>query len=270
MGKWLGAVAIAAVVALGGPVARPAAADDMNMNMNGATCSPTGTSLTLTAQDHQFDKNCLAVPAGQPFTIHFDNKDADRHNVAILPSHMATEAFFRGEIVPGPKSITYSVPALKPGTWHFHCEIHPNLMNGTFIVAAAPAAPVTASAPAPTPAPAPTASPAPNASPTPPPATSMGGSGGMPVLTPTPTTASAPSTPPAAASAPSPAPPAPSRSAAGAASAAQSASPPAAGNGPLPRTGPASDRLLLVLAGAALALGGLSVAAAARRPRSAR
>src|SRR5439155_26607018 len=110
----------------------------------GATCSPAGTSLMLTAQDHKFDKDCLAVPAGQAFTIRFDNKDTDRHNLAILPSHMATTTFFQGDIVMGPKSITYSVPAaLKSGTWHFHCEIHPNLMNGTFIVAAnsAPAAP---------------------------------------------------------------------------------------------------------------------------------
>ena len=269
MGKWLGAVAVAAVVALGGPVARPAAADDMNMN-GGATCAPDGTSLMLTARDHAFDKNCLAVPAGRPFTIRFDNRDADRHNVAILPSHMSTEAFFRGDIVPGPKSITYSVPALKPGTWHFHCEIHPNLMNGTFIVAAAPAAP----APAPAPAP---ASP-PKASPTPPPGTAMGG--GMPVLTPTPTTAAAapnaaaPTSAPAAAapkSAAAPnsaAAPPPARTAAGAAGAAvQRGGAAAAAGSPLPRTGPASDRLLLLLAGTALALGGLSILSAARRSR---
>src|SRR5438270_10201543 len=178
MGKWLGAVAVAVVLAAGGPAARPASADDMNMN-TGATCSPSGTSLALTAQDHKFDKDCLAVPAGQPFTIRFDNRDNDRHNVAILPSHMSTETFFQGDIVAGPKSLTYSVPALKPGTFHFHCQVHPNLMNGTFIVAAAGAA-----APAPMPAPAP-----PKAAPTPPPATSMGA--GMPVLTPTPKTASA-------------------------------------------------------------------------------
>jgi len=271
MGKWLGAVAVAAVLALGGPVARPAAADDMNMN-GGATCAPDGTSLTLTAHDHAFDKDCLAVPAGLPFTIRFDNRDADRHNVAILPSHMSTEAFFRGDIVPGPKSITYSVPALKAGTWHFHCEIHPNLMNGTFIVAAAPGAPAV-SAPAP-------ASP-PKAAPTPPPGTAMGG--GMPVLTPTPTTAAAP--PSAAAPAPAPgagaaksaaaapkpaAAPPPARTAAGAAGATpQPGATAAAGGSPLPRTGTASDRLLLLLAGAALALGGLSILSAARRSRPA-
>jgi LPXTG-motif cell wall-anchored protein len=257
MGKWLGVVAVAAVVALGGPVADPAAADDMNMN-SGATCSPAGTSLALTAQDHGFDKNCLAVPAGEPFTIRFDNKDTDRHNVAILPSHMSTEAFFRGDIVLGPKTVTYSVPALKPGTWHFHCEIHPNLMNGTFIAAAAPAAPAPAPVPAPTPAP--------KAPPAPPPATSMGG--GMPVLTPTPSTAAAPNPPAAEPAAPAPAPkaaaaatPPSSRAAAGA------AAPPAgtASTTPLPRTGAASNRLLLLLAGGALLLGGLSVLTAARR-----
>jgi len=58
--------------------------------------------LAITAQDHKFDKDCLAVPAGQAFTIKFDNKDADRHNLAILPSHMATETFFQGDIVAGP------------------------------------------------------------------------------------------------------------------------------------------------------------------------
>src|SRR5207302_1832162 len=84
-------------------------------------------------------------------TIRFDNKDNDRHNVAFLPSHTSTETFFAGDIVAGPKSITYSVPALKPGTFHFHCQIHPNLMNGTFIVAAAGQAPPPAPAPAPAP-----------------------------------------------------------------------------------------------------------------------
>src|SRR5437588_2502245 len=140
MGKWLGAVAVAAVLSAGGPIARPASADDMNMTP-GAPCSPSGTSLTLTAQDHKFDTDCLAVPAGQAFTIRFDNKDNDRHNVAILPSHTSTEMLFEGDIVPGPKSVTYNVPALKAGTFDSHCEVHPNLRHGVFLVGAAMAPP---------------------------------------------------------------------------------------------------------------------------------
>ncbi|HMC79805.1 MAG TPA: LPXTG cell wall anchor domain-containing protein, partial [Acidimicrobiia bacterium] len=74
--------------------------------------------------------------------------------------------------------------------------------------------------------------------------------------------AAAPPAPPAPApKAAMPAMPAPPRTAASAGSAPTAA---AAGT-PLPRTGPASDRLLLLLAGIALALGGLSVVGGARR-----
>jgi plastocyanin len=222
----------------------------------GATCSPAGTSLALTADGHKFDKDCLAVPAGESFTIRFDNKDADRHNVAILPSHTATTTLFEGDIVQGPKSLIYNVPALKAGTYHFHCEVHPNLMNGAFIVGtAAPAAP----APAPTP----------KAGPTPAPTMSMGDSKPAPgAAVPIPKTADgAP-----AASAPAPAavpkPDAaamPSRPASGAPAPKAAA---AAGGASLPHTGPHSARLLLIVAGAALAVGGLSVLGGARRAGS--
>jgi plastocyanin len=240
MRKWVGAVAVAGVLAAtGGPGAGVALADDMKM---GPTCAPAGTSLALTAQDHKFDKDCLAVPAGETFTIRFDNKDADRHNVAILPSHTSTETLFQGDILPGPKSSTYSVPALKGGTYHFHCEVHPNLMNGTFIVAAGPGAPAAAPAPAtaatPAPAPAPTTSMADDkaaAKPAPGPAAGP--------TEPAPMTAATP---------------APARSAASAAA-------PKAAAAALPRTGPQSARLLLLLAGIAFAVGGLSVVGGARR-----
>ena len=253
MGKWLGAVAVAAVVAAGGLGAGSASADDMNMN-GGATCSPAGTSLALTAQDHKFDKDCLAVPAGQAFTIHFDNKDSDRHSVAILPSHMSTTTLFQGDIIMGPKTTTYSVPALKPGTWHFHCEVHPNLMNGTFIVAAASSAP--AKAPAPTPPPA-------MDKPMTPPAASTAPAAATPKAAASATPAPTPSAAPGAQAAMSDM-PTPTRHPAGTAGPKAAAAPRAAGS-PLPRTGPQSSRLLLLAAGLALAAGGLSVVAGARR-----
>jgi LPXTG-motif cell wall-anchored protein len=217
----------------------------------GPTCSPAGTSLALTADGHKFDTDCLAVPAGESFTIRFDNKDSDRHNVAILPSHTATTTLFEGDIVQGPKSLTYNVPALKPGTYHFHCEVHPNLMNGAFIVGtAAPAAPAPA--------------PAPKAGPTPAPTMSMGDA---PAAVPAPKTAdgapavAAPA--PAAAAAPKPdAAAMPSRPASSAPAPKAAA---AVGGSTLPHTGPHSARLLLILGGGALAAGGLSVLGGARR-----
>ena len=133
MGKGFSAAAAAAVLAVGMAGGRrwPRAADS----------APSGTSLALTAEHHAFDRSCLAVRAGEAFTIRFENRDTDRHNVAILPSHNSTETLFQGDIIPGPKNTVYAVPTLKAGTYHFHCEIHPNLMNGTFMVSAPLAAP---------------------------------------------------------------------------------------------------------------------------------
>lgn len=98
-------------------------------------CDPSSSELSLVAKDISWNTGCLAVPAGQSFTIALDNTDTVPHNVAILASHSATEVLFRGELAQGPKQVTYQVPALAAGTYVFHCEVHPTKMRGTFIVA---------------------------------------------------------------------------------------------------------------------------------------
>jgi plastocyanin len=40
---------------------------------------------------------------------------------------------FTGDLVVGVKSVDYQIPALKPGSYYFHCDVHPD-MNGTVIV----------------------------------------------------------------------------------------------------------------------------------------
>ena len=229
MSKGMRVAAVAALAAVAAVGSGPAWAADHTPGGSKSTapCAPSGTSLALTAENHKFDKDCLAVTAGESFTIRFDNRDSDRHNVAVLPSHMSTETLFAGDIVPGPKSTVYAVPNMKAGTYHFHCEVHPNLMNGTFVVAAAPVA------------------------------------GDKSATTPSPTTmdekksAAAPAAvaapaPKSATAAPAAAPKAPATTRAATAGEA------AAAGTKLPRTGPA-DRFLVLLAGLALAAGGLSV-----------
>jgi len=105
---------------------------------SGATCSPNGTELEIvaeanTAGTHAFDRDCLAAPAAEAFTIRFDNRDADTHNVEILDQPGGT-SLFSGKVINGPKVTTYSVEAMDPGTYYFRCAIHPLLMNGTFVV----------------------------------------------------------------------------------------------------------------------------------------
>ena len=99
-----------------------------------ATCEPSGTTLTITASGTKFDKNCLAAPANQAFTINYDNKDQLAHNIVILTSHSATDAIFKADLFRGPATKTFNVQALAPGTYAFHSDSNPAQMSGTFIV----------------------------------------------------------------------------------------------------------------------------------------
>jgi plastocyanin len=99
-----------------------------------ATCSPTGTSLSISAKNIKFDTDCLAAPAGKPFTIPLDNQDPETpHDVSIYSDPGMSQALFKGTIFDGVKTETYHVHPLQPGTYHFHCDVHP-AMEGTFIV----------------------------------------------------------------------------------------------------------------------------------------
>jgi plastocyanin len=98
-------------------------------------CEPTGRTLEVTAQGIAFDTNCLAAPADQPFEILFQNEDPDSHNVAIYTDSAAAETLFQGEIFPGPDDRTYRVDPIQSGDYFFRCDVHPDLMTGTFVVA---------------------------------------------------------------------------------------------------------------------------------------
>jgi plastocyanin len=118
----------------------------------GADCKPNGTALSLTASDNKFDKDCMAVPANQASTIAFENRDPGiPHNVSIYQDDTASKAYFKGEVIDGPKKITYNVPALPEGRYFFRCDPHPEFMYGNFVVGNPPPAPTTTTtAPPPT------------------------------------------------------------------------------------------------------------------------
>src|SRR4051812_35898080 len=81
-------------------------------------CTANGTALSIPAADNKYDKDCLAVPADQASTIAFDNEDRGiPHNLSIYEDDTASKALFKGEIIDGPKKITYNVPALPEGRY---------------------------------------------------------------------------------------------------------------------------------------------------------
>jgi len=99
--------------------------------------STTGQSITinLVAQGMAFDQKTITVPASAQVTMNFNNKDGLPHNFALYNDSSATKSIFVGEIISGPKTITYTFTApATPGNYFFRCDVHPTNMTGTFVV----------------------------------------------------------------------------------------------------------------------------------------
>jgi len=88
---------------------------------------------TVVAQGIAFDTDAISLPADQPSTLTFDNRDTVPHNIAIDTDNSLSEALFQGEIVTGPATVEYEVPPLPAGEYYFQCDVHPN-MNGAVTV----------------------------------------------------------------------------------------------------------------------------------------
>jgi plastocyanin len=61
--------------------------------------------------------------------IQYDNNDPGiPHNVEIKDANGTS--VFKGQIITGPATASYQIPALAAGTYTFVCDVHPN-MTGT-------------------------------------------------------------------------------------------------------------------------------------------
>lgn len=121
-------VVIAALLVLVGGIASAA-------EPKPSTCTANGTALQIAAFDNKYDKDCLAVPADQAFTIEFKNEDRGiPHNVSLYDNSSGSEkTLFKGEITDG-GTIAYTVPAQPQGKYIFRCDPHPEFMVGNFLV----------------------------------------------------------------------------------------------------------------------------------------
>lgn len=104
-------------------------------------CSPEGTELTITAPSGAasagFDKDCLAVNAGEAFTVELINEDITAHNFSIYPDATSSEKLLDGGLgAQTGETISYDgAPIDEPGNLFFKCDFHPSTMTGTFAVA---------------------------------------------------------------------------------------------------------------------------------------
>ena len=92
-----------------------------------------GGGVTVVAQNLAFDTATIELEP-VPTTLTFENRDAGvQHNIAIYSDSSLGDELFNGELVTGPATVEYTVPALPPGEHYFQCNVHPN-MNGTVVI----------------------------------------------------------------------------------------------------------------------------------------
>jgi len=101
-------------------------------------CPADPNPRAIAAKNISFDKSCLAGPVNRPFQITFDNQEPVPHNVVVFSGKDANSPPILPDSqtppFPGPKTTTYRLPALKAGSYFFHCAVHPGAMQGQLVV----------------------------------------------------------------------------------------------------------------------------------------
>jgi hypothetical protein len=114
---------------------------DANAAPPGASGAPVGgegsappapgveAQVVVTARNVEWVETALSAPADAPFTLALDNQDQGvPHDVAIRDAGGAD--VYKTEIVTGPQTVVYDVPAVPAGAYTFVCTVHPG-MTGT-------------------------------------------------------------------------------------------------------------------------------------------
>ena len=100
------------------------------------TAGTTTVPVTLRAANFAFNMSTITVPARATVVMTFVNDDAGvPHNFALYMDSSAATSFFKGTVVTGPATTTYTFTAPEvAGTYFFRCDPHPNTMTGSFVV----------------------------------------------------------------------------------------------------------------------------------------
>jgi plastocyanin len=86
--------------------------------------------VVISAVDIKYEQDTLTAPAGTPFQIQFENKDAGvPHNVSLHTGGSTGAEIFKGTIFNGVETRTYDIAALSAGAYAFVCSVHPTMIG---------------------------------------------------------------------------------------------------------------------------------------------
>jgi plastocyanin len=130
-GRALAAVlAIGSVFMVGGGVVA-AAVGERHIEVHSEEHAGDAARVQLGAENVAFEHDTITLAADTEVEIQFDNNDREiQHNITILGQD-PTRPIFRGQLVTGVATVTYTFHAPAAGEYRFQCDIHPAQMKGT-------------------------------------------------------------------------------------------------------------------------------------------
>jgi plastocyanin len=97
----------------------------------GAAAAADDPVVTLTLKDHRFTPASVTVPAGRTVRIELVNRDAASEEFDSLDLRVEQDVTPNGRA-------SFRIGPLKPGTYSFMGELHPQTAAGEIVAVAAP------------------------------------------------------------------------------------------------------------------------------------
>ena len=134
-GRTLASVLAVGSLLMGGGGVYAAAQGERHIEVHSEEHAGEAGLVQVKADNLAFASDTITLKADTEVEIRFDNNDRDvQHNITIIGQD-PSRPVFRGQLVTGVATATYSFHAPPAGEYRFQCDVHPGQMKGTVTVA---------------------------------------------------------------------------------------------------------------------------------------
>ncbi len=124
-----GALALGGMFMIGGGLVA-AAQGERHIEQHSEEHAGEAGLVQIAAENTAFSRDEITLAANAEVEIEFDNNDRNlQHNIAILGQN-PSQPIFRGQLVTGVATVTYTFHSPPPGEYSFQCDVHPGQMKG--------------------------------------------------------------------------------------------------------------------------------------------